>query len=82
MRHVLHYLDDFFTAGSPCSTECLDNLQAMVSLCKRNNAPVKTSKIEGPSTELTFLGIVIDTSNMIPGISQERKQDIFLTVIP
>ena len=32
VRHVLHYLDDFFTAGSPCSTECSDNLQAMLSL--------------------------------------------------
>ena len=32
VRHVLHYLDDFFTAGSPDSTECSDNLQAMLSL--------------------------------------------------
>jgi len=76
VRHVLHYLDDFFTAGSPDSTECSDNLQAMLSLCEHINAPVKTSKIEGPSTRLTFLGIVIDTGNMTAGISQERKQDL------
>ena len=75
-RHVLHYLEDFFIAGSPDSTECSDNLQAMLSLCKHINAPVKTSKIEGPSTWLTFLGIVIDTGNMTAGISQERKQDL------
>ena len=80
VRHVLHYLDDFFTAGSPCSTECSDNLQAMLSLCKHINAPVKASKIEGPSTQLTFLGIVIDTSNMTAGISQERKQDILFSL--
>ena len=69
VRHVLHYLDDFFTAGSPCSIECSDNLQAMLSLCERINTPVKTSKIEGSTTQLTFLGIVIDTSNMTAGIS-------------
>ena len=42
VRYVLHYLDDFFTAGSPGSTEYSDNLQAMLSLCKRINAPFKT----------------------------------------
>ena len=62
--------------SSPDSTECSDNLQSMLSLCEHINAPVKTSKIEGPSTRLTFLGIVIDTGNMTAGISQERKQDL------
>ena len=38
VRHVLHYLDDFFTAGSPGSTECTDNLQSMLSLCTTINA--------------------------------------------
>ena len=56
VRHVLHYLDDFFTAGSPGSTECSHNLQAMLSLCTTINAPVKTSKIDGLSTGLTFSG--------------------------
>ena len=32
VRHVLHYLDDFFTDGSPGSMECLYNLQTMLSL--------------------------------------------------
>ena len=78
--HVLHYLDDFFTAGSPGSTECSHNLQAMLSLCTTINAPVKTSKIDGPSTRLTFLGIVIDTEGMTAGISPERKADLILSI--
>ena len=49
MRHVFHYLDDFFTTSSPDSTECSNNLQAMLLLCTTINAPVKTSKIDGPS---------------------------------
>ena len=77
VRHLLHYLDDFFTAGSPGSVERSNNLQAMLlPLCKNINAPIKTSKIEGPSTQLIFLGIVIDTDNMTAGISPECKQDL------
>ena len=80
VRHVLHYLNDFFTAGSPGSTECADNLQSMLSLCTIINAPVKSSKIEGPSIRITFLGIVIDTDEMTAGISLERKVDLMLSI--
>ena len=45
--YLLHYLDDFFTAGSPDSSECSNNLTTMLSLCEHINAPVKPSKIEG-----------------------------------
>jgi len=61
-RLSLLTLDDFFMAGSPSSTECADNLQSMLSLCTTINAPVKSSEIEGPSTRITFLGIVINTA--------------------
>ena len=80
VRHVLHYLDDFFTAGSPGSTECSNNLQAMLSLCTTVNALVKSSKNDGASTRLTFLGIVIDTEGMTAGISPERKADLILSI--
>ena len=32
VRHLLHYLDDFFTAGAPGTSECQENLDAMLSL--------------------------------------------------
>ena len=41
VRHVLHYLDDFFTAGSPGTKECSDNLQAMLSLCNNTRQMLK-----------------------------------------
>ena len=80
VHHLLHYLDDFFTAGPPDSAECSNNLQSMLSLCANINTPVKTSKIEGPSTRLTFLGIVIDTDSMTAGISPERKKDLLSSI--
>ena len=76
VRHLLHYLDDFFSAGSPDSEECSNNLKTMLSLCEHINAPVKSSKIEGPSTRLSFLGIIIDTAEMQASISEDRKQDL------
>ena len=76
IRHLLHYLDDFFTAGAPASQECTNNLSTMLAVCNNLNAPVKPSKIEGPTTHLTFLGIIINTTTMTVSISEERKQDL------
>ena len=50
---------------------------ALPNVCNNVNAPVKTSKIEGPSTRLT---IVIDTENMTASISRERKADLILSI--
>jgi len=76
VQYLLHYLDDLFKAGEPATQECADNLSAMLAVCNRLSAPVKPSKVEGPTTRLTFLGIVIDTVAMTVRISNERKQDL------
>ena len=78
VRHLLHYLDDFLTAGPPASSICNRNLNSMLSLCERINAPVKSSKIEGPSTAITFLGIHLDTVAMEASITPERKEALLL----
>ena len=57
VEHLLHYLDDFSTAGPANSDICDSNLHAMLTLCKTLNAPIKPSKVEGRTTSLTFLGI-------------------------
>ena len=73
VQHLLHYLDDFLTAG-PANTEiCQQNLTNMLSLCHKINVPVKGEKVEGPTTRLTFLGIVLDTVAMTASISGDRK---------
>ena len=74
VRHLLHYLDDFLTAGPSDSPTCNYNLTSMLSLCERINSPVKSSKIEGPSTSITFLGIHLNTITMEASITLERKQ--------
>ena len=76
VSHLLHYLDDFFTAGAPDTSECQNNLEAMLSVCQKINAPVKLTKVEGPSTSITFFGIVINTITMTASISSEGKQEL------
>ena len=76
VQHLLHYLDDFLTAGPANSIICSQNLNAMLTLCEKINSPVKSSKIEGPSTSLTFLGIHLDTVIMEASITSERKESI------
>ena len=76
VSHLLHYLDDFFTTGAPDTSECLNNLEAMLSVCHKINAPVKLTKVEGPSNSITFLGMVINTITMTASISSERKQEL------
>ena len=76
VRHLLHYLDDFLTAGPPDSPICNRNLDTMLKFCKQIQAPVKSSKIEGTSTSITFLGIYLDTVAMEASITQERRESL------
>ena len=71
--HLLHYLDDFFTAGPANSNNCMNNLTAMLSLYNKINAPVKSSK---PIYNIKILGILLDTTTMEANIMQDRKQEL------
>ena len=57
VTNLMHYLDDFLTIGSPRSTECRENLQAITATCQKLGLPLKEEKVEGPATSLIFLGI-------------------------
>ena len=74
VHHLRHYLDDFLTAGPPESPICSNNLSSMLSLCEHINSHVKSSKIEGSSTSITFLGIQLDTIAMEASITPESKE--------
>ena len=61
--HLLHYLDDFITAGPPRSLQCAQNLATAMEVCQRLGLPLHPGKCVGPSTVLTVLGIKLDSSN-------------------
>lgn len=60
MGNLLHYLDDFiFTTASRVEAE--EMKQVLISTWEELGIPLEPSKLEGPETCLTFLGIEVDT---------------------
>ena len=64
VSHIMHYLDDSLLLGSSGSNECRTNLNTIIRCCETLGIPLALEKVEGPSTSLSFLGIVIDTKHM------------------
>ena len=61
VSEAMHYLDDFLILGRPESDQCRAALQSSLHLCEALGVPIAEQKIEGPATELSFLGIQIDS---------------------
>ena len=60
VKTILHYLDDFIlVAGS--LAEANYQKEILISTCSALGVPLEPSKLEGPSTSLSFLGIEFDT---------------------
>ena len=72
--HIIHYLDDYFTAGAPGSDQCAQHLETITSICNKLGFPLAKDKVEGPSTVLTFLGILLDSSKMELRLPVEKLQ--------
>ena len=62
---VIHYLDDFLVADRPSSEHCKHALEKALALCRELGVSVAAHKTEGPTTCLVFLGIELDTSQMV-----------------
>ena len=85
VSYLIHYLDDYLTMGPPASTVCQHNVDTLVSLCAELGVPIATDKLEGPSTSLSFLGIILDTNRMeirLPPDKLARIQELLETWLP
>ena len=70
----LHYLDDFIMVEDS-TPRAEDSKQALCRLFETLGIPLEPSKLEGPSSCLTFLGIEVDTINQqlrLPGKKLDR----------
>ena len=73
----LHYLDDFLTMGRAGPRECSQNLDtSLIHTCQSLGLPLKWPKLEGPSTVLIFLGIVLDTERLELRVLEEKLREI------
>ena len=74
VRSAIHYLDDYLFFGNPNSGEYAETLQLALQLCECLGVPVALNKLEGPTTLITFLGILLDTVAMELRLPQEKLQ--------
>ena len=85
VSYLILYLDDYLTMGPPASTVCQHNVDTLVSLCAELGVLIATDKLEGPSTSLSFLGIILDTNCMeirLPPDKLARIQELLETWLP
>lgn len=76
---VIHYLDDYLIFGQKGTSACQDSLQSALQLCKELGVAISEKKLEGPTTCLTFLGILVDSNKMelrLPTDKLSRLKDM------
>ena len=61
IQHLYHYPDDFIILSPPHTPRCAEDLHRFQSTCEHLGVPLAPQKIVGPATELTSLGININT---------------------
>jgi len=74
--HVVHYLDDFLLLGTPASPECQQALDTTTATCQELGAPLALEKIYGPSTSLSFLGVILDTATMSVQLPEDKLSSL------
>ena len=71
INDLLHYLDNYFTAGPAGTGNCWCNINKMVEVCRELGFMVNPSKVTSPSPITCFLGIDIDSCEGVAHIDPE-----------
>ena len=69
---LLHYLDDFITAGPPASPQCAHNLATSLAVCKQLGLSLHPQKCVGPASCLVVLGIELDSVRQIAWLPSDK----------
>ena len=72
VEEALHYLDNFLVLGPGGSDRCGKALKTSLQLSQSLGLAVASHKTEGPSTEISFLGILINTKQMVLRLPQDK----------
>ena len=76
-QHGVHpILDAFFLACAPSSSHCHHNIKTLIPLCNDLWVPLAEVKVEGPSLQLEYLGILLDSVALEARLSPQRLQEI------
>ena len=69
---LMHYLDDFITAGPADSLQCSQNLQTSLAICRSLGLHPHPNKCIGPSTRLVVLGMKLDSLDQTARLPAEK----------
>ena len=73
LSDLLHYLDDFITAGPAQSSQCAYNLNTTVSVCHwLVGLPLHANKCVGSATSMAILGIELDSVNQVAHLPEDK----------
>ncbi len=73
---MFRYLDDFLIVGAPGSTECSEYMTILLGVFSHLGIPVASEKLEGPTSVIIFLGIEIDTKNMMLRLPAKKLDEL------
>ena len=73
VEDLMHYLDDFATAGPADSLRCSQNLQTFLAVSRSLGLPLHPHKCIGPSTHLVVLGIELDSLDQTARLPAENS---------
>ena len=81
IKHILHILDDFFLIEPPPRASCMTSLCKLLTLMTNVNVPIAHKKTHPASTELEFLGVLLNSEKMIACLPADKltrtKQTLF-----
>ena len=71
-----HYLDDFFFAGKANSSNCFELMTHFDNICHRIGVPIAEEKTVGPVTCMEYLGLTIDTEQLLIRIPDDKLKEL------
>ena len=72
----MRYLDDYFTVGPAYSSICAHNVKTILHVASQVSIPLAPNKLEGRTTCLVFLGILIDTNCMETSLPDDKLHEL------
>lgn len=73
---LLHYLDDFLFGGKKNTKDCQTIMKHFQACMLELGVPIAREKTEGPTTVLVFLGLELDSDEMVVRVPMNKVHEI------
>ena len=80
VKHIIHYLDDFFIVGPTGSVQCQKDLEAIRTAAELLGIPIAVEKTVGPTVVIVFLGIELDSSSGTIRLPHQNLSELMATL--